>query len=194
MKAIRLTLMALFFSAVAAHAQEFTFDDDLDPEPELPTFTIETFSPKIFLINQPGQSCKMQIMNPTGPMDLEPMKLAFNALKINWAGSAVLKMEYMKVTLTSDQFPSGEQTFIYTGADLGFLWQGSPGVVVLYPQEENQTTAPACSFELGGISVKNKNDAIHGQGRIMVYATSTDDDENPISLSSETTFEFETIP
>lgn len=190
MKAFRLLFVALMMTGSLGWAQDSGTDPDPEPQPELPTFTIAMFTPKIYLFDQAGQSCKTQIMNPLGSMDLQPSKLVFGALKLNWTGPSPLQLDYMKITLQSEQIPGGTQTMYFTGQELSYLWQGSPGLVELYPQDENQTTAPACNFEAGGVNLQDKNVAVTGRGQITVYATAMVDDQL-IPLSSQVEFDFE---
>jgi len=191
MKALRLLFVASLLTGSLAWAQDSGTEPEPEPQPEPPpSFTIATFTPKVFLFDQAGQSCKTQIMNPLGPMDLQPSKLVFNALKLNWTGPSALQLDYMKITLQSEQLVGGAQTIYFTGPELSFLWQGSPGLVELYPQDENHTTAPACNFETGGINLANKNIAAAGKGQITVYATAQVDDQL-LPLSAQVEFDFE---
>lgn len=186
MQAFRFLILALALHAPAAWAQ----DTGTDPQPEPVAFKIETFSPKIYLFDQVGQSCKAQIMNPLGPMDLQPSKLVFGALKLEWTGPSALQLDYMKVNLQSPQIRGGSQTLFFAGQELSFLWQGSPGLVELYPQDDKLTTAPACNFEAGGINVTDKNVAVTGHGQITMYATAIVDDAQ-VPLSAQVEFDFE---
>ena len=170
----------LFFSSMAFA--------DLAPG----SFKIDVPSSKLFLFDQQGQSCKVQILSPISPADIMPMKLVLKYLRMNWTGSTPLLLDYMKVTLTSPQINYGEQTFFISGSELSYLWMGSPGLPVFSPQAAAYTTAPACIFEMGDIVTKNRSEFISGTGKIRLSATYKGDDGTTwVPISAETSFSFE---
>ncbi len=133
----------------------------------------QTTYPDYILLDAEGMSCRQQIQDPTGFNDVDAVKMMLGTIDLQWDGDQEFRMEYMKISLMSNDLSGQRFTRIYSGLDLAYMWMGKPGVVRVAPHS-TLSTASSCFVEVGGISLTDSRVPASGTGEILFYGTYRD--------------------
>lgn len=135
-------------------------------------------SEQLNLVDTSGRSCKLQTAS-SGPVedDLTAVTVLVNRFGIKWTGKNPLRIAFVRFTLTGGGI-SGEYTQVISSAELGYMWKGNTGdmVVELSPSDTPTQTSTRCNITLGGVPITNRKTNSYGQGKLTVYGTTSSGD------------------
>lgn len=158
--------------------------------PESETFELKLRNSEMILLDATGRSCRLQLNAPTDPDDLKAIKMNLGPFSLKYSGPNPMTFIYIEIKLTGRGIQNGEHSQTFSGTDVGYIWNGAVGNVVVNPSASDQSPASTCSLEIGSIPVTDKRKAIFGQGRMLIYATTTDSKGQGIPVIGETSFTY----
>lgn len=179
----RYLLMLLFLSSVYAGVSCSSSSQQLE---------IRGKYRDVVLVDTKGRSCVSFYSTPTDPPDLSPIKAIMGGVKLNLKGQVPLEIIYLR--LRFDLGNDNQAVTVISGEELSALFTTNPssGAVVLPANTSVDTSqlANACNWEVGGISLANKDQSVFGSATLSVYALTQENPPKVIQASDNFAFQF----
>lgn len=146
----------------------------------------------VVIVDTKGRSCTSFYNTPTDPPDLSALKAILGGVKATWKGQVPLEIIYLR--LRFDLGDGNQAVSMISGEELSALFNGNPssGTVVLAPNSTKDTTqlSPACNWEVGGISISDKEKSIFGSASLFVYALTQENPPKVIQATDNFSFQY----